>query len=393
VDRPELYRWYTADEAVSLFGPRDAAQSFCNGQWLVFPRTLVCLADIDETNTARETTTSHFRKAAEFCWMADQSYRGSDGKPSYFVPEQAISGHQIKPPIELFVRPVGAGKYLYAGQLARSHTQSFPAREGPASASFHLKQTLPSSVLVELGGLRLGDTDHASVDAALDRLRRPTTVHDRLSILERLVNYWHGPIRAEDGMSDAEMAGAPLPLPLRWWYSWAGRRAEVMSRQNWLFIPHDWQHKRGQLIVDRGRLRFYAENQGVYQWSTLPDGEDPPVFGRYEGKEQWADEKVTLSEHLILACLFEAVMCHANYGASAAWLDEDQLSKLIERIPPLAVGPWRWLGLRFFAHQGAFMCAGANGKEGYSAWIGAKTEHPLQFLKPLVNDRWEHVAI
>jgi hypothetical protein len=33
-----------------------------------------------------------------------------------------------------------------------------------------------------------------------------------------------------------------------------------------------------------GRLFFYVENQGVYQWSTLSAGDDPPVFGRYEGR-------------------------------------------------------------------------------------------------------------
>jgi hypothetical protein len=45
--------------------------------------------------------------------------------------------------------------------------------------------------------------------------------------------------------------------------------------------------------------------------------------------------------------------------------------------------------MKFFAGQGAFMWAT---KHGY-VWIGAKTEHPLQFLKPLVNDDWEYVAI
>jgi hypothetical protein len=324
----------------------------------------------------------------------DQPYRGSDGKPRYFVPAQAISGHESKHPIELFVRPVDARKYLYAGQLAPSHTQSFPAREGPASAAFHLKQTLPSRVWIELGGLRLGDFDYASVDAALDQLRQPTTVHDRLSILERLVNYWHGPIRPEDGMSDAEIGGLPLPMPLRWWYRWAGKRSEILGSQNRLLVPRDFEHRYDMLRIKNGRLCFYDENQGVYGWSTLRDGEDPPVFGRYEGKGRWADERTTLSEHLILACLFEAVICHAKYRASVTWLDEDIVAAIAQSIPPLAIGPWRWLVTSFFARRGAFMCVApngkVNGKRGYSVHIGAKTEHPLQFLKPFLNDRWDY---
>jgi hypothetical protein len=405
VSRPELYEWYSSEEVISFFGAYDDEQSFCNGQWLVFPTTLVCLTEIDETNTRQEATKSHFKRASQFCWIADQQYRGPDGEPHYFVPSEAISGVGEKRAIELFVRPPEARRYLYAGQLARSHTQSFPARQGFASASFHLKQTLPSSVWIELGGLRLGDLDHASVDAALERLRQPTTVHDRLSILERLVNYWHGPIRPEDGMSDAEIGGLPLPMPLRWWYRWAGKRWEILGRQNRLLVPRDFERRYGMLRINNGRLCFYDENQGVYAWSTLRDGDDPPVFGRYEGKGRWAKERTTLSEHLILACLCEAIMGHANYGASAAWLDEDQLAELIERIPSIALGPWRWLGLRFFARQGAFMCAAINGemsgkkereargKKSYSVWVGAKTEHPLQFLKPFLNDKWEYISV
>ena len=34
--------------------------------------------------------------------------------------------------------------------------------------------------------------DDDEIDAALDRLRQPTTVELRLSVLERLVAYWHG---------------------------------------------------------------------------------------------------------------------------------------------------------------------------------------------------------
>jgi hypothetical protein len=237
-----------------------------------------------------------------------------------------------------------------------------------------------------------GDQNSASLDLALDLLRRPTTVHDRLVVLQHLVDFWHGPIRPEDGMSEADLTSVPLPLPLRWWYRWAGKRSEVMSGQNHLFVPRDQEHKHGQITVKGSRIYFYSESQGVYQWSTLPHGDDPPVFGRYEGRGRWAQEGITLSEHLILMCLFEAVICHANNRASAAWLDEDRFVEIARNIPPLAIRPWRWMKTRFFAGGGAFMFAAengtANGKKGYSVWIGAKTEHPLQFLKPRLDNAW-----
>jgi hypothetical protein len=133
-----------------------------------------------------------------------------------------------------------------------------------------------------------------------------------------------------------------------------------MSGQNHLFVPRDQERKHGQIAVKDGRLYFYAENQGVYQWATLPHGDDPPVFGRYEGNGRWAREGITLSEHLILTCLFEAVMCHAKYRASAAWLVEDRFDTIAKNIPPLAIRPWRWTQTRFFAGQGgcaAIYCA------------------------------------
>jgi hypothetical protein len=237
----------------------------------------------------------------------------------------------------------------------------------------------------------------ATLDQALDRLRQQTTVRDRLAILQQVVEFWHGPIRPEDGLTDAEMTSQPLPLPLRWWYRFAGKRSEIMSGQNILFAPRDFQNKYRMLRVINGRLFFYVENQGVYQWSTLLEGDDPPVFGRYEGRGRWAKEGVTLSEHLFLMCLFEAVMCHATYVASASWLPEHKLREIIHTIPPLAVGPWRWIDMTFFARRGAFMCTARHpldkGTKEYSVWIGAKTPEPLQFLKPLVDEKWERVAL
>jgi hypothetical protein len=108
-------------------------------------------------------------------------------------------------------------------------------------------------------------------------------------------------------------------------------------------------------------------------------------------------ENVTLSEHLILACLFEALISHSKYGASTAWLDEQRFAAITARIPPIGIAAWRWMGFRFFAGQGAFMCAGesfeAEGGNGCSVWIGAKTEHPVQFLKPYLDDDWDHIAV
>ncbi len=100
------------------------------------------------------------------------------------------------------------------------------------------------------------------------------------------------------------------------------------------------------------------ENQGVYQWTTLPDGDDPPVFGRYEDRGRWAREKTTLSGHLILTCLFEAVMCHANYAASVAWLEEEKLAAIVRHIPPLAIPHVAMAGYKVFRGTGCLHVCG-----------------------------------
>jgi len=239
----------------------------------------------------------------------------------------------------------------------------------------------------------------APVEQALERLRSPTTVHGRLGVLKQLVDFWHGPIQPEDGISEAELAELPpLPLPLRWWYRWAGRRADVMSGQNFLFEPRrDEDLGYRQLTIENGHLRFYIENQGVYEWSTLPQGDDPPVFGRDACRGPWERENITLSEHLILVCLFEAMMSsYARYGAWTDWLDEQRLAEIATFMPPVAIGAWRWMGTRFFVGSGAVMSVADgfeyNGRNGYPASIGAKTDQQLQFLRPHLGDDWNYIA-
>ena len=54
-----------------------------------------------------------------------------------------------------------------------------------------------------------------------------------------------------------------------------------------------------ELEVDDGLLRFNLENdEDIYQWGTLPDDDDPPVFGRFGG-DPWDAANVRLSEHMI----------------------------------------------------------------------------------------------
>src|SRR5947207_5717720 len=112
--------------------------------------------------------------------------------------------------------------------------------------------------------------DDDEIDRLIDSLAQPLSVQERLSILERLIVYWHGPSRPEDGYSEEDLRRNPLPLPLRWWYRSGGRHPGILSHQNSLLGPDDLE------LTEARRLLFYVENQGVYLWSTAPRGDDPP---------------------------------------------------------------------------------------------------------------------
>jgi hypothetical protein len=288
-----LYEQYDRRQALAPFGDELRAEKLCDGQWLVFFDAVVCLTAVGEPPGA-----SHFASGSRFRWVADQPYRVHEGQYNHFVPPQVIGPAGKARPIHLFVRPDRSAAYRYVGRLEPSYMQQAPGSGNHGMAEFELRPTLPSDVWSELGGLRrAGAVDGVAVDRALDRLRGPTAVEDRLDVLRELVEYWHGPIRPSDGFAEAELASSKLPSTLKWWYGWAGRRKEIMSGQNFLLAPTDPVHPYWQLKTEDDRLLFYLANQGVYRWATLPEGDDPPVFGRYEASDPWEPEGVTLSEH------------------------------------------------------------------------------------------------
>lgn len=296
--------------------------------------------------------------------------------------------------MHLFVRPGASQRFTYVGQLAPAPTWGMTRGHEFGFGDFDLSPTLPSRVWERLGSPSPGDLDTFALDQSLQGLDRVQAVHERLAILRRLAEYWHGPIGPSEGFAEEELRGKPVPFPLRWWYQLAGRNERILSGQNKLLEP-------AELTLDNeGRLLFYVENQGVYLWSTTLESDDPPVWGKFnESDKPWTEEGMSLSEFLIGACLFEAIM-QAPFGASAAWAEETTLNKISVELPPLPLVPWRWPSYpsRFFARNGAFMFASPNddnqGNKAFSIWIGAKSERPLAFLKAIVDEKtWEYIAV
>ena len=97
----------------------------------------------------------------------------------------------------------------------------------------------------------------------------------------------------------------------------------------------------------------------------------PTLYGQYE-----RDEAVAL-------------------GAMSEGLEQDVFGEIVKLVRPVPISPWRWQDTRFYVRDGAFMFANsAYGiKREYPVWFGAKTEHPLQFLKPFVGSDWLYVGM
>src|SRR5262249_39566678 len=148
-------------------GPADRAQSLCDGQWVLLPGHIVCLADV-----GTPPGPSHFPLARQFCWAADKPYRAAGAERwDGFLPEEVRARWQEDRPICLFVRGRGQEAFTYVGRLGPSNNWR-PGSPGVnhGEASFDLSPPLPSRVWAALGGLRPEGGAEASLDASLARL-------------------------------------------------------------------------------------------------------------------------------------------------------------------------------------------------------------------------------
>lgn len=326
-----LYDWFDRPSAIAAIGTLSEARTSCDGQRVIWDKAAICFADLGKVHDK-----SYFESGGTFAWVAEKPYAVNNETYMTFVPREVVGPKNAKKAIWLFVRIGPTEEYRFIGRLNSCHRAQNSTQLNYGEAYFPLHPAIPSEIWKQLGGFDPGDEDYATVDSALGSLQRETNTAERLEILKTLVRYWNGEISPDDGMSETELAGIAMPSVLRWWYRFAGRRENILTGQNMLVLP-------ARLTVSAdGKLVFYGENQWCYQWATLTDEDDPPIFVREDDFQEWSSEGITLSEHLILACLLEGIMCHSSYGASAAWLNEDAVAQIVDHIPPVAISGWNW---------------------------------------------------
>lgn len=107
----------------------------------------------------------------------------------------------------------------------------------------------------------------------------------RMELLEKFLQFWHGPRRSEYGETDQRLAPWDLPKPLERFYRFAGRwpKREQRYDSDWIYGNDSYHHL---LDVDQlqrtddGYVEFYREYQGDWTIVTRPGAVNPPVWLR-----------------------------------------------------------------------------------------------------------------
>lgn len=147
-----------------------------------------------------------------------------------------------------------------------------------------------------------------------------------------------------------------------------------------------------------GRLVFYVENQGVYEWAaTRGEDADATVWGREPGTPSWVEEEPRLSGFLIELLVFEAVWGSAH-GASVAWLPSSRLPDVVRPLQQLPFGSWRWpdYPTEFYAGRDRQLAVVAPNRvpadpgDDVSVFVAAQDADALAYLDAVVDETWEH---
>jgi uncharacterized protein (TIGR02996 family) len=199
------------------------------------------------------------------------------------------------------------------GEFLRIRTalMKMPSKD-KRSASFRkrlkaLRSSLDAEWLAWLNMLR-----YRTAFAALDR---PLT--DKAGIPEK---------RVAEG---ERRLGIRLPRALRDYYLVAGSHRFNQAHHR-LLPPKEW-------FLASGKIMFLQENQGVWHGGVKvndPAGDDPPVFGQYEGTTDRFRWPEPCSEFLVTQLYLQAVYGYGmKYRGSADIVTPEALAKLEETWP------------------------------------------------------------
>lgn len=202
--------------------------------------------------------------------------------------------------------------------------------------------------------------------------------------LEKFILFWHGPRRARYGEPESALAAFPLPYPLKRLYAFAGRwppsNPDYSRAANTFCVQDALRPFSGLERSDDGKVVFLDENQGNWTCTTLPEGDDPPVwvedvFEVYQ-QRRWRLVTPSLSRFLVTFCLQESL-----FGATFCVSDET-FAALFESSKGIAVplwlnGPYAYSeGSNFYLLHESVLVGVIHG----SIWVAANDDKSVTFL-------------
>ncbi len=381
---PDLYQRFSRQDALRYFpGVRPYPRGKgADADWWLNDDIIVCLTTIEQPTGPRPSS-SWLNNAKTLEWVANDR-----GGTRYPAPPEVGAGEHAGRRLFAFAAAPDRETYVYVGEMDPSYGYATDL----TFATFELRAAVPSDVLATIGALPSEIAEPAELESRLHRLDH-LSPPARLTLLRDMIEYWHGPLDPNDGFSEGEIGKVAIPLPLAWWYRTAGRRRDIFAQNYILGFDEPFSLK----PPEEGKLTFYLENQGVWVMATLDSGEDPPVWSRMnEPGCPWKAEDVSLSTALIQAFIHEAVGV-APYCAAGAWVDEEDVETILSHVKPLPVAGWRIpVPTQFCAGQGAIGVVMENtagvGEDGWSVFLGARTEQPLGFLREMDPELWDVAA-
>ncbi len=273
--------------------------------------------------------------------------------------------------VRVFLRRSTGIIYLGNAQVVR---RGQPTRDG-FKFLFALSEPLAEAFWQEVVAAANAAPAPAPEEAITSLLPASTTA-DRVAALRVFCERWHGCSANAPPLETSCTA----PGPLRALYGLI--QGHVVCVQNHLLAPD-------KVEVEEGRLVFYVENQGVCSWATEPDGDDPPVFVRLDGRgNPWKLESDSLSAFLIQMLLLEAVFA-APFGASKEELEPRPFAKLKRLVPSLPLPPWASSKTDFIGGGGVIGFVSGDPIRGFDVELAAKEQIRFEPLESLLLD-WEN---
>jgi hypothetical protein len=144
-----LHQWYSPDEAIAAFGGSRSPERACDGQFVLLPKAVLCLATVGNS-----PTDPYLGFPSSFCWKPGRlDYDPSDEIPWLPTKVRDVWGpdrEQFKEHY-IFLRATADERFVYVGtaHLGSWGNNGIPGNE---VAGFSLNVKLPRDLWLHLGG-------------------------------------------------------------------------------------------------------------------------------------------------------------------------------------------------------------------------------------------------